>query len=209
MVNSTLHQLLPHHKTHPQNHLRMGQLTPQSLVNPLQPRHRYRGALSGASRDDIFVRFAILPDASPWVPYKLPINRVYPRHIHQYSTSLSATLDMACSSSRDIAPQIHTLGFKRLSRVPCFRCCKGVERLASALKAGLRIDLAARLPSLCYVSLFIHDGCGIIWRGVIGVAFEGPKWDSCVYTMLSLLKGSLWRTHGGVPGRATLLVVRT
>jgi hypothetical protein len=189
--------------------MRMGQLTPQSLVNPLQPRHRCQGVLSGASRDDTLFRFAILPDASPWVHYKPPIDRVYPRHIHQYSTSLSATLDMACSSIRGVAPQAHTLGFKRHSRVPCFRCCKGVERLASALKAGLRIELAARLPSLCYVSLFVHDGCGIIWRGVMGVVFEKPKWDLCVYTMLSLLKGSPWRTEGGVLGGAILLVIRT
>lgn len=110
--------------------------------------------------------------------------------------------------AREMTPQIHTIGFKRHSRVPCFRsaylkCLRG-----SLLHSGRDcLELAARLPSLCYISPFFDDGCGIIRRGVIGVAFEEPKWDSCVYTLLSLPTGSFWRPNGGVKGKVGLLVV--
>lgn len=67
------------------------------------------------------------------------------------------------------------------------------SRLASALRLGRGCpELAARLSSLCYVSLYLDDGRGIFWRGVTGVAREEQKWDSGVYMMLSLLKGNFW-----------------
>jgi hypothetical protein len=77
MVKPILNQLLPHHQAHPQSHQWMAQLIPQCLPHPHQPRHRCQGVLSGASRDDIFVRLTTLPDASPSIAYDPLIDRVF------------------------------------------------------------------------------------------------------------------------------------
>lgn len=57
--------------------------------------------------------------------------------------------------------------------------CKGVERLASTLRAGLlRARCSLAFSFFFYVSLSLDDECGMLWRGVTGEAFEEPKMGS-------------------------------